>query len=71
LYVAIALVLRNLWVWLHYAVLSRPRRGGIELHLERLRLRTMLLWLFEVAAEMYGLVNMALIERLLPKSVTT
>ena len=71
LYVAIALVLRNLWVWLHHAVLSRPRRGGIELHLERLRLRTMLRWLFEVAAEMYGLVNLTLIERLLPKSVTT
>jgi putative transposase len=70
LYVAIALLLRNLWVWLHHAVLSRPRRGGIELHLERLRLRTMLLWLFEVASEMYGLVDMALTERPLPKSVT-
>jgi hypothetical protein len=69
LYVAIALLLRNLWVWLHHAVLSSPRRGGPELHLERLRLRTMLLWLFEVAAEMYGLVNMALTERPLPKCV--
>src|SRR3954470_5274228 len=28
LYVGIALVLRNLWVWLHYTILSRPRRGG-------------------------------------------
>ena len=71
LYVAIALLLRNLWVWLHHAVLSRPRRGGAELHLERLRLRTMLLWLFEVAAEMYGLVKMALTERPLPESITT
>ena len=68
---AIALVLGNLGVGRPHAVLSRPRRGGIELHLERLRLRTMLLWLVEGAAEMYGLVNMALIERLLPKSVTT
>src|SRR5512144_2427616 len=51
LYVAIALLLRNLWVWLHHAVLSKPRRGGAELQLERLRLRTMLLWLFEVAVE--------------------
>lgn len=71
LYVAIALLLRNLWVWLHHAVLSHPRRGGVELHLERLRLRTMLLWLFEVAIEMYGLVSTALIERPLPKIVTT
>lgn len=71
LYVAIALLLRNLWVWLHHAVLSKPCRGGGELHLERLRLKTMLLWLFEVAVEMYGLVNTALTERPLPKSVTT
>ncbi len=71
LYVAIALLLRNLWVWLHHAVRSHPRRGGVELQLERLRLRTMLLWLFEVAIEMYGLVSTALIERPLPKTVTT
>jgi putative transposase len=70
LYVAIALLLRNLWVWLHHAVLSTPRRGGAALHLERLRLRTMLLWLFEVATEMYGLVKTALTERPLPNSVT-
>jgi putative transposase len=71
LYVAIGLLLRNLWVWLHQAVLSRPRRGGVELHLEWLRLKTMLLWLFEVAVERYGLVNTALTERTLPKTVTT
>ena len=28
LYVAIAMLLRNLWVWLHHCVLSSPRRGG-------------------------------------------
>jgi hypothetical protein len=71
LYVAIALLLRNVWVWLHHAVLSRPRRGGSELRLGRLRLRTMLLWLFELAVEMYGLAKAALTERPLPKSVTT
>ena len=52
-------------------VILAPRRGGLELHLERLRLRTMLLWLFEVAVEMYGLVDAALTERPLPKSVVT
>jgi hypothetical protein len=71
LYVALGLLLRNLWVWLHHAVLSRPRRGGVELHLERLRLKTLLLWLFEVAVERYGLVNTALTERSLPRIVTT
>ena len=59
LYVAIALLPRNLWVWLHHAVLSKPRRGGVELHLDRLRLKTMLLWLFEVAVEMYCLINIS------------
>jgi hypothetical protein len=44
LYVGMALVLRNLWVWLHYAVLSKPRRGGRIILLERLRWET--LWLF-------------------------
>src|SRR3954452_16929584 len=71
LYVAIALLLRNLWVWLHHAVLSRPRRGGLDLRPERLRLRTMLLWLFEVAVAMYGLVDMVSIERPLPKAIAT
>ena len=28
LYVGIALVLRNLWVWLHYKILAMQRRGG-------------------------------------------
>lgn len=69
LYVAVALLLRNLWVWLHHAVLSRPQRGGVALRLERLRLRTMLLWLFGAATELYGLVNMTLTERPLPESI--
>jgi Transposase DDE domain len=71
LYVAIAFLLRNLWVWLHHAVLSKPRRGGVELHLERLRLRTMLLWLFDVASAMYRLANTASVERPLPYAVAT
>ena len=45
LLVGIALVLRNVWVWLHRAIFGCPRGRGIELHLERLRLRTMLLML--------------------------
>ena len=69
--VALALLLRHLGVWLHDAVLSRPRRGGVELHLERLRLRTMLHWLFEVASEIYGLVKMVLPGRPLPDAVTS
>jgi putative transposase len=54
LLVGIALVLRNLWVWLHYAVLGRVRGRGIELHLELLRLRTMLLMLQRCAETILG-----------------
>src|SRR5512135_1396904 len=56
LYVAIGLLLRNLWVWLHHCVLSSPRRGGRRYRWELLRVERMLLWLEEVAKSMYGLV---------------
>lgn len=71
LYVAVALLLRNLWVWLHHTVLSTPCRGGAQLRLGRLRLRTMLQGLFQVAVDLCGLVNTVLTERPLPESVTT
>jgi Transposase DDE domain len=70
LYVAIAFLLRNLWVWLHHAVLSSPRQGGPRFNLHRLRLKTMLLWLLEVAVEMYGFMNSASSERPLPQGLT-
>ena len=44
-YIAVALILRNVWVWLHWEVLSSPHRGGRRLRLERLRFKTMLHWL--------------------------
>jgi hypothetical protein len=63
LYVGIALVLRNEWVWLHYEVLSTPRRGGRLLRLERLRLRAMLHWLVQVVEEALGTVGETWMER--------
>ena len=54
LLVGIELVLRNVWVWLHYAVLSTPRRGGRRLNLDKLTLETMLLWLQHQAEEVLG-----------------
>ena len=61
---------RNLWVWLHYAVLSSPHRGCRRYNLDRLTLRTMLLWLQEVAFSMYELVKIALCERSVPERLT-
>jgi hypothetical protein len=54
LYVGLALLLRNEWVWLHFEVLSTPRRGGRWIRLERLRLRAMLHWVLQVIEETYG-----------------
>ncbi len=44
LYVGIALILRNVWVWLHWAVLARPRRGGRAIDLNQRPFRTLLSW---------------------------
>jgi putative transposase len=45
LYVAVALVLRNVWVWLHWQVLAERRRGGRRVDTDRFPFRAMLLWL--------------------------
>ena len=66
LYVGIALVLRNLWVWLHYTLLAMPRRGGRVILLERLRWETLLLWLLHVAEETFGLADVTFTERAVP-----
>jgi Transposase DDE domain len=62
-YVGIALVLRNEWVWLHFEVLSTPRRGGRLIRLERLRLRSLLHWLIQVIEETYGAISETQTER--------
>lgn len=45
LFIGVALILRNLWVWFHHVVLSETKRGKLCLHLGRLRVRVMLLHL--------------------------
>jgi putative transposase len=54
LYVGIALILRNVWVWLHWEHLAKQRRGGRRVDLNRLRFRQMLLWLQHVAESTLG-----------------
>jgi len=49
LYVGVALILRNVWVWLHWEVLSQPRRGGRRIDLNQLPFRAMLCWLQNLA----------------------
>jgi putative transposase len=55
LYVAVALVLRNVWVWLHWQVLAERRRGGRRVDTNRLTFRTMLLWLQHWAEQCLGI----------------
>jgi putative transposase len=45
LFVGIALILRNVWVWFHLTVLARRCGPHLQLRLARLRFRTLLLWL--------------------------
>jgi IS4 transposase len=40
LFVAVALLLRNLWAWLHWVVLTDRIPGGRRVRRARLRLRT-------------------------------
>jgi hypothetical protein len=54
LYVAVALILRNVWVWLHWQVLAQRRRGGRVVDTDRLTFRTLLLWLQHWAEQCLG-----------------
>jgi putative transposase len=69
LLVGVALVLRNVWVWLHYAALSTPRRGNRRYNLERLTLRGMLLWLQHQAEDELGRREAVLSERPMPQRI--
>lgn len=48
LYFGIGLILRNVWVWVHFSIIADRRGEDPDLHLERLRFRRMLEWIEEV-----------------------
>lgn len=54
LFVGVALILRNIWVWLHWEVLSHPRRGGRRIDLDQLPFRAMLSWLRHLVETLLG-----------------
>src|SRR5262245_22708834 len=54
LYVGVALLLRNVWVWLHWEVLSQARRGGRRIDLGQLVFRQMLVGLQHYAEALFG-----------------
>jgi hypothetical protein len=45
LFMGVALVLRNVWVWLHAEVIAQPQRGARQLRPQSLRFARLLLWL--------------------------
>ena len=52
LFYALALILRNIWVWLHTQVIASPRLGGRELHASQLCFQKLMLWLlFEIGSQ--------------------
>jgi Transposase DDE domain len=54
LYAGVALVLRNVWVWLHWEVLAGRRRGYRAVGLGRLPLRQLLQWVAGLAERLLG-----------------
>jgi putative transposase len=64
LFVGIALLLRNIWVWAHWHRLATPRCGGRKLNLPRLRFKTLLMWLAHVAEQTFGFNDYVVTERL-------
>jgi putative transposase len=61
--VGVALVLRNVWVWLHWEVLSGKRRGRRVLRLDALPLKGLLLMLLDVAVGAFGVADGPTTER--------
>lgn len=54
LFVGIALVLRNVWVWLHFQLAKGKWSDEPQLFLELLRFREMLLWIAQVVGRLLG-----------------
>jgi hypothetical protein len=61
--VGVALILRNVWVYLHHEVLSTPRRGRRLYNWERLRFRALLGLLQHEAERLFGVADLILTER--------
>ena len=60
-------VLRNVWAWLHWEVLSQPRRGGRRIDLGQLSFRGMLLWLQHYAEAWLGVKDEVHTQHPIPK----
>jgi putative transposase len=66
-YVGLALMLRNVWAWLHWEVLSQKRRGQRLVGTARLTLDEVLQWLEQVSGDWLGRRDALETERPWPK----
>ena len=57
LFMGVALVLRNIWVWLQAEVVAQPQRGARPLRPQSLRLARLLMWLLMEVARHYRLLR--------------
>jgi putative transposase len=57
LFVGVALILRNVWVWLQTEVMAEPQRGAPQLRPASLRFARLLLWLLMEVANHYRLLR--------------
>jgi hypothetical protein len=63
LFVGVALILRNIWVWLHAEVIAEPQRGALHLCPESMRFARLLLWLLMEVATHYRLLRKVPVSR--------
>ena len=71
LLVGLALILRNVWVYLHHEVLSTPRPGGRLYNFERLRFRALLGMLQHEAEKSFGVTDHAFTQRPIPTALAS
>jgi putative transposase len=67
--VGLSLILRNVWVWMHYELLSTPRRGVRQLNERRLHYQKFLAWLLSAIGDQMHLVDQLTIERPQPQTL--
>jgi putative transposase len=62
LFIGIALLLRNVWVQVHWNYLATPHRGFRKLNLHTLRFKTLLMGLTHLAEETFGINDIVIAE---------
>jgi hypothetical protein len=67
LWVGLSLILRNIWIWMHYELLSTPHRGARKLNERRLHYQQFLACLLAMASQQLQLIDRFIIERPQPK----